>query len=1423
MSKRKLANLFVLVLLVSSFGSVLPVNAETSKPTTSTPVSTESAFLDIDFEGNPFYGLQVVGKGEQGIEIGTTANPNGGNMLKIVDMQSPNSALVAKSFEKQTGSVTFEFDLMADKTEKFGPSIYFKSKSGVTITTIGISNLGFNAYNGASSSSLKLITPNEIFKAKVVFDFNQKNYSVYINDEEIATELSFRNEASDVSRIEITTPVKSSSNVVGYLDNIKGYKTVPPVVIEGLVKISPLLPTDAFKLESYTDGIFLSPNCEIAYVNGKEKTIDPNNKAVAPFIFNSRTFVPVRFIAESLGATVTYDDNSRTANITLGNTKIALPLNSEEIFVNGQKKKIDVASMEVESRIFVPLRAIAENFNKKVGYDSAGLVTISNNKEFTKEEMFKIKNKIISKGEKTSADKYSAVYLSSRAYRTPDAFQTGTIDAIRQFNPTTIRWAYIREPAQIQSIAKLGVKLETAVQDTLAPDPIARTKAKNRNSEDFEGNPIVVGHIASAPNIACYNGSTYINGVLEQIKISMENGVIALQHDDWVGNISLYNDSYGCFCEDCLKKFNEYIKEKYSVDEIKAFGIDDINNFNYRTYLQTKFSFKTNQDYKSNRSKVSLDKVFKDFQYNSSFKYFMLLKEKAKEYSGGKDIPLNGNMGHMPIWYDKELFKIGYAFFNEALGETDEEEYQDIADLITGTNFVIGTGKTYTISPRTSRVALETEINRRAAAVSYALGNYFLVPWDVWLSRQPQRAYGTTEQYGDLFSFIRQYPELFDKHEAKSKVAIAVQWSELSDANMRKTFKDLSYKLFQSGVSYKVVVANNEEPTIKFNNESFDGINEIITIHSLDKFSNENKQFIEKSGINITSIDKVSDAMLNNYSRVKVSGGSDLYATIRETSMGEKAVHIINYKAEKAKNVVVNIKDLGSRDVILYRPGFNPTILRAINNNVTIPLVDEWAIIKISNEDIANKLWSTYDVGMPSYTSSVAIAGNDVSLNTNAPGFNFKTSKLDTATGDYLAFTYKTVEEMDFVASAKIDKTSLTNGGTTGIIGRDSISSNSSFVAIAFNQKDGYSFIYRDKYNKDCVKQSINAVGDYVKLEKASDVVKAFVSEDNVNWKEVGSKKIAFSRILVGAFLTSDGNAVAGCKINNLDIKEKPSAAKISSISFTAEDTIIPILGESKTTVDIKLDNSEKAKLSNSIIEYKSSNEKVMTIDQRGLITGLAEGEATITVKATFGASVMEKSFNIVCSNKVTIIDENFDDQQIGSASRSWQQYNNTKEAQATIEMVPERNSKGIRLNDIGTGVLNVKLPFVKPRKGVLTFEFDYFKEKQTVKSDSLTCYIYANSVPSINLAVKSQNFVWEADNKVLVPFEDGKWYKVQIVCDIPNQTADVYINNKLVGKDLKYKGPVESVNMVMLGAGTGVPTEVTYFDNFKVYSGRPE
>lgn len=112
--------------------------------------------------------------------------------------------------------------------------------------------------------------------------------------------------------------------------------------------------------------ITLQINSTTATVNGETFTLE-----VAPFIFDGRTMVPLRFISEALGADIVWDGNTRSITLTLGSDKIVLTIDKSEAVVNGQIVMMDVPAMIFKGRTMVPIRFVSENFNQEIHFDNA--------------------------------------------------------------------------------------------------------------------------------------------------------------------------------------------------------------------------------------------------------------------------------------------------------------------------------------------------------------------------------------------------------------------------------------------------------------------------------------------------------------------------------------------------------------------------------------------------------------------------------------------------------------------------------------------------------------------------------------------------------------------------------------------------------------------------------------------------------------------------------------------------------------------------------------------------------------------------------------------------------------------------------------------------------------------------------------------
>ncbi|MGB9845868.1 MAG: copper amine oxidase N-terminal domain-containing protein, partial [Methanothermobacter tenebrarum] len=62
----------------------------------------------------------------------------------------------------------------------------------------------------------------------------------------------------------------------------------------------------------------------------------PRGMDVAPFIENSRTWVPVRFVAENLAASVYWSQEEQEVTIVQQDKTISMTIGSSEIVVNGE-------------------------------------------------------------------------------------------------------------------------------------------------------------------------------------------------------------------------------------------------------------------------------------------------------------------------------------------------------------------------------------------------------------------------------------------------------------------------------------------------------------------------------------------------------------------------------------------------------------------------------------------------------------------------------------------------------------------------------------------------------------------------------------------------------------------------------------------------------------------------------------------------------------------------------------------------------------------------------------------------------------------------------------------------------------------------------------------------------------------------------
>ncbi|MFZ5647344.1 MAG: copper amine oxidase N-terminal domain-containing protein [Bacillota bacterium] len=111
-----------------------------------------------------------------------------------------------------------------------------------------------------------------------------------------------------------------------------------------------------------------------AYIDGKVFFLD-----VPPTILDGRTMIPVRFLAESLGARVEWDNDSREISIYLNDKNIKMTVNSKIATVNDKRVTLETVPVILFGRTMVPIRFIAENFGCEVIWDNKARSVIIKN------------------------------------------------------------------------------------------------------------------------------------------------------------------------------------------------------------------------------------------------------------------------------------------------------------------------------------------------------------------------------------------------------------------------------------------------------------------------------------------------------------------------------------------------------------------------------------------------------------------------------------------------------------------------------------------------------------------------------------------------------------------------------------------------------------------------------------------------------------------------------------------------------------------------------------------------------------------------------------------------------------------------------------------------------------------------------------
>ena len=127
----------------------------------------------------------------------------------------------------------------------------------------------------------------------------------------------------------------------------------------------------SIELEAKDDSIIVIP---VENINTKNKDIKFD---MPPVIKEGRILIPVRALTQGFGAEVEWNPEEMKVTVIKGENEIVLYLDSKTAIVNGEEVELDVPSASYNNRTYVPLRFVIESLGLKVDYDEdTGLIEI---------------------------------------------------------------------------------------------------------------------------------------------------------------------------------------------------------------------------------------------------------------------------------------------------------------------------------------------------------------------------------------------------------------------------------------------------------------------------------------------------------------------------------------------------------------------------------------------------------------------------------------------------------------------------------------------------------------------------------------------------------------------------------------------------------------------------------------------------------------------------------------------------------------------------------------------------------------------------------------------------------------------------------------------------------------------------------------
>lgn len=392
----------------------------------------------------------------------------------------------------------------------------------------------------------------------------------------------------------------------------------------------------------------------------------------------------------------------------------------------------------------------------------------------------------------------------------------------------------------------------------------------------------------------CTNNPEYVKYLKDQAERACLAPIDGLHIDDYSGTSHCSEFNGGCFCESCREGFREYLKARYVQERYNEWGIEDIDNFDYREFLRSK-GISTEQ-YKRERHKVPLIREFQVYQNEQMKERIREVFEHAERIRGQlllRSINSSANRPRTlipaPI-IDYFCGEVGHGAAAQKAPFEPVFVYK-VVEALNRRQTATASGQDWAWIKANEKPGLV----RMWIAQAYSFGSVFMVPHNQWCYTQELGTHwwqGKPEDFAYLYRFVREQKALLDG--ANNLASLALLYSNDKYSNIVKAAEELT----KANIPYTILVQPDEEI--------------VLPEGALQKESFQHVYAFSAQAEGVETWPGVEGLPEDVRRQVHVEGADNVRISLRSRPDGKVICHVLNQnydpQADGINTVNINLK-----------------------------------------------------------------------------------------------------------------------------------------------------------------------------------------------------------------------------------------------------------------------------------------------------------------------------------------------------------------------------------------------------------------------------------------------------------------------------------------------------------------------------------